>query len=131
MRANLDAYLKPLSPAERNIVQAVRQVVQEVNPEIEEYWPYGGTNLFFRLNGALAYLNHGHTLKLKEPQYIGFTKGKYFEDVSGLLLGRGTHKVIRYVPLPDVAFVHSEPFLEVLNVAVQYNLGLRKSKSAR
>jgi hypothetical protein len=126
-------FLSKLAPADRIIVQALRQVMHDAHPSMQEYWPYTGTSLFFRLHGPLGYLNYGHTLKLREPLYIGFTKGCYIEDVSPLLRGRGTHKVIRYVPLPHAEFVSSEPFLEIVNAAVQYNLNLMagKSKAAR
>lgn len=113
-------WLNKLSPKHRKNVKKFTEVVLAAHPQMQMVWML--QTLFFRLRSNVFYVNVGKPQGEKEPQlYVGFIQGALLEDVSGLLQGKGTHKIIRWVSLEDISVVETEEFLMLLQAVIDYN----------
>jgi hypothetical protein len=100
-RKGLQAFLDSLTPAEREIVDALREVVRQTVPDAEETFLWGGVSYHTpwiggRVKGALCQIS-----AKSDKVRLEFIHGIRLADPAGLLRGDRLSK--RYVPVCSTA----------------------------
>jgi hypothetical protein len=112
-KARVVTAIQPQDPELQEIVRGVRELVQEVVPEVTEAVnPWGIPT--FELNGPLCYF-----MVATKHITFGFPRGTSLDDPKGLL--EGTGKNLRHVKLRTVADLRREGLRELVENAARLN----------
>jgi hypothetical protein len=112
-KARIVTAIQPQDPELQAIVRGLRELVQEVVPEVTETVnPWGIPT--FELKGPLC-----HVMTATKHISFGFQRGTSLDDPNGLL--EGTGKNMRHVKLRNVKDLHREGLRELIENAVRLN----------
>ena len=112
-KARIDKATRPSDPKLEEIIRGLRELIQEVVPEITETVnPWGIPT--FELNGPLCYL-----MVATKHITFGFPRGTSLTDPRGLL--EGTGKNMRHVKLRNLEDLQREGLRELVEEAARLN----------
>ena len=111
---SVEAYLADLTPPMRETVGALRSLIREAAPELDETFKWGRP--CYEHHGLVAYIKAA-----KAHVTFGFERGEELSDPEGLLEGSG--KKMRHVKLRGPQDIRHEQFHSWLREAVALNAG--------
>ncbi|UCC38978.1 MAG: DUF1801 domain-containing protein [Candidatus Aminicenantes bacterium] len=108
----VDKLIAKLEPSFTEIVGILRNLIFEVEPEMEEKIKW--KQPVYSLNGDVCYIGI-----FKKHIDFGFFKGVKLKDPAGLLEGSGSH--LRYVKIRNIKDIQKRKFKAFIKDAVKLN----------
>ena len=112
-KQTVEAYIERLEEWQAEIVKAVRKVVLQAAPEVEEAIKWAQP--VYTLNGPFAYMK-----AFKTAVNFGFWRGVELTDPKGLLVGSG--EKMRHVKLTELSDIDDDAFTSFIHQAMRLNL---------
>ena len=112
MKKSVDEYIEGLEVWQAEIVTALRELILEEAPDVEEAFKW--SQPVFESNGPFSYIK-----AFKDHVNFGFWRGVDLKDPDSLLKGSGSK--MRHVPLKSVGEIRRQSFQEFVREAIQLN----------
>jgi uncharacterized protein len=120
MHPSVERYIYEASPEHQKILWAVRKLILEMSPKVEEKFSFNVP--FYHYYGALCYLSI-----TKKYVYMGFIKGSQLHDESGLLT-QGHRKIVAIITFENNNPI---PYETIRTLLIQSMLLLEEKKTKK